>query len=124
MLHQIAGFCRRLFNSKGFQLGLRIVFGVYVVFDVYSVIRFITTAMDIGFSFGEALLFYFDLPFISGFGHRISASIVLGIIIGLFWHFSRKRKNREKDEPDEKAEESSDANQEEEIIETTHYRFR
>ena len=48
----------------------------------------------------------------------------LGIAIGLVLYFNRKRINREKAEPDEKPEESSDAVREEEIIETTHCKYR
>ena len=79
--------------------------------------------MDIGVSFGEALRFYLKAPFFYGGWVPPSAGVALGIAIGLTWYFNRKRKSREKAEPDEEAEKNSDAVREEEIIETTRYRY-
>ena len=102
MFRRIAGFFRRLFNSKGFQRSFRIFLGVYAAYYIYNVILFIKVAMDIGASFGEALR----------------------IAIGLAWALNRKRTNRETDEPEEKPEGSSGDAREEETIETTHYKYQ
>ena len=124
MFHRIAGFFRRLFNSKGFQRGLLIFLGVFVVYYFYNVILFLNVVMDTGASFGEALRFYFNLPLFYADWVLPSASIVLGIALGLAWYFNRKRINRENAEPDQKPEESPDAVREEEFFETTHYRHQ
>ena len=123
MFHRIAGFFRRLFNSKGFQRGLLIFLGVFVVYYFYNVILFLIAVMNTGASFGEALRFYFNLPLLYADWVPPSASIVLGIALGLAWYFNRKRINRENAEPDQKPEESSDAAREEETFETTHYKY-
>ena len=122
MFHRIAGFFRRLFSSKGFQRGLLIFLGVFIVYYCYNVILFLNVVMDTGASFGEALRFYFNLPPFYADWVPPSASIVLGIAIGLVWYFSRKRINREKAEPDQKPEESPDAVREEETFEPTRYK--
>lgn len=124
MFRRIAGFFRRLFNSKGFQRSFRIFLGVYAAYYIYNVILFIKVAMDIGASFGEALRFYFSLPFLGADWVTPSAGIALGIAIGLAWAFNRKRTNRETDEPEEKLEGSSGDAREEETIETTHYKYQ
>ena len=80
--------------------------------------------MDTGASLGEALRFYFSLPFLDGGWAPPSAGLALGIAIGLAWSFNRKRNNREKDEPEEKPEGSSDTVREEEITETTHNKYQ
>ncbi len=124
MFRRIAGFFRRLFNSKGFQRGLCIFLGVFVVYYFYSVIIYLIAVMNTGASFGEAIRFYFNLPLFYADWVPPSAAVALGIAIGLIWYFNRKRINREKAEPDEKPEESSDTVKEEEIIETTHYKYQ
>ena len=124
MFHRIAGFFRRLFSSKGFQRGLLIFLGVFVVYFFYNVILFLNVVMDTGASFGEALRFYFNLPLFYADWVPPSASIVFGIAIGLVWYFHRKRINREKDEPVEKPEESPDAVREEETFEPTRYKYQ
>ena len=122
MFQRIAGFIRRLFSSKGFQRGLRIFFGVSVAYYIYNMIFFLKIMKDIGVSYGEALRFYFHLSLFDTTRFPASASVALGIAVGLVWYFNRKRKNREEAEPDENAEQSSDAVREEEFIETTHYK--
>ena len=124
MFHRIAGFFRQLFNSRGFRRSLRIFLGVFAVYYIYNVILFITVVMDTGASLGEALRFYFSLPFFGAGWVPPSAGIALGIAIGLAWSLTRKRINRETDEPEEKPEESSGTGGEEEIIETTHYKYQ
>lgn len=123
MFRRIASFFRRLFNSKGFQRGLRIFCLVFIGYFVYSVILFLNAAMKIGIPFWDALRSFFHFLLFNSGRFPPSASIALGIAIGLIWYFNRKRKNTQQAEPDEKAEASSDTVQEEEIIEPTHYRY-
>jgi hypothetical protein len=124
MFRCIAGFFRRLFNSRGFQRGLLIFLGVFIVYYFYNVIIYLRAVMNTGASLGEALRFYFSLPLFYADWVPPSAGIALGIAIGLVLYFNRKRINSEKAEPDEKPEESSDVVREEEIIETTHYKYQ
>ena len=123
MFRQIAGFFRRLFSSKGFQRGLRIFFGVSAAYYIYTMIVFLKVMKDIGVSYGEALWYFFEFTILGGGRIPVSASVALGIAAGLVLYFNRKRRNREEAEPDEKAEKTSDTVQEEEIIETTHYKY-
>ncbi len=123
MLHRFAGFFRRLFNSIGFRRSLLIFLGVFVVYYIYNVIIFLIAVMNTGVSPGEALRFYFSLPPFYADWMPPSASVALGIAIGLVLYFSRKRKINEKAEPDEKAEENSGAVREEEIIEPPHCKY-
>ena len=84
---------------------------------------YLKAVMNTGASLGEALRFYFELSVFDFPYIPASASVALGIAIGLIWYFSRKKRNMEEAEPDETAEKSSDAVQEEEIIEPTHYKY-
>ena len=123
MIHRIAGFFSRLFSSKGFRRGLLIFLGVFIAYYAYNVIIFLIAVMDTGVPLGEALRFYFNLPLFYADWIPASATVALGIAIGLVLYSNRKRKIREKAEPNEKAEESSDTVREEEFTETTHYRY-
>ena len=124
MFRRIAGLFRRLFNSKGFRRSLCIFLGVFVVYYIYNVILFLTVVMDTGATLGEALRFYFSLPVFDADWVPPSAGFALGIALGLVWYFNRKRSSRETAEPEEKPEESSGAVRDEEIIETTHYKYK
>ena len=121
MFHHIAGLFGRLFSSKGFQRGLRIFFGISVIYFLYNVGLFLAAVMKTGASFGEALRVYFEISFFDIARIPASASVALGIAVGLVWYFNRRR-NRKEAEPDEKTEEPSDAVREEEIVEITHYK--
>ena len=123
MIHRIAGFFSRLFSSKGFRRGLLIFLGVFIAYYVYNVIIFLIAVMDTGVPLGEALRFYFNLPLFYADWIPPSATVALGIAIALVLYSHRKRRNMEKAEQDEKAEESSDTVREEEFTETTHYRY-
>ena len=124
MFRHITGFFRRLFNSRGFRRGLLIFLGVFIVYYFYGVIIYLRAVMDTGASLGEALRFYFSLPLFYADRVPPSAGIALGIAIGLVLYFHRRRVNTEKAEQDEKPEDSPDAVREEEIIETTHYKYQ
>ena len=123
MFQRIAGFCRRLFNSKGFRRGLRIFFGVFVAYYIYNFIIYLIAVRNTGVSFLGALRVWFDIVFFNISRIHPSASIALGIAIGLVWYYNRKAKNSEKAEPEKEAKAPSEAAPEEEIIETTHYKY-
>lgn len=124
MLHRIADFFRKLYNRKGFRRGLWIFAGLFAFYYVTGVILYLRAMMNTGVSLGEALRFYFfELPSFYAGCLPPWVGVALGIALGLMWYFSMKRKKQEKTEPDQKTEESPDAGQQEEIIETTHYRY-
>ena len=124
MFHRLAGFCRRLFSSKGFQRGFRIFVGVFAAYYIYNIVLYFIAMKNAGVPFGAALRFYFSIPLFYDARIPPSASVALGIAIGLIWYFHRKNRNKEKAEPETLAEESSDTVREEEIVETTHYNDR
>ena len=124
MLHRITNFFRQLYNSKGFRRGLRIFIGVFTVYYIYNVIIYLKALMSVGVSLGEAIRCYFELPFVCAGCLPPSAGVALGIVIGLVWYFNMKKSKQENAEPDQTAEEFPDAEQEKEIIETTHRRYQ
>ena len=121
MFQRFISFCRRLSESKGFRLGTRICSWVLIAYILYSFVIYMIAVKEIGMSFREAFSFFFSLPLYSFSPARTSASVAIGIAIGLIWYFSRKQKTEKTEE--EKPAGDSDSAQEEEIIETTHYRF-
>lgn len=89
---------------------------------VIASVRFLMTAM--GVSLGTALSIFFqniDLFFTSFFSGK---SLLIGTILGLLMFFRLRNRNAEETAEEETAEEAKEsAPEEEEIIETTHYRF-
>lgn len=123
MFRRFIGFCSRIFSSKGFRRGFRILSCVLAVYYLAGLIQYFTEVMNHGISFWTALRFILSFM-LTGVGVIHPAiSVAIGIAIGFIWYFIRKQKKEETAEPDEKAEESSDAAPEETFIETTHYKF-
>ena len=89
---------------------------------VIASVRFLMTAM--GVSLGTALSIFFqniDLFFTSFFSGK---SLLIGTILGLLMFFRLRNRNAEETAEEETAEEAKEsAPREEEIIETTHYKF-
>lgn len=123
MFRRFIEFCKRLFRSKGFRRGLRITLLVFLAYYLYNGILYIRAARSIGIPFWTAVSWLFKTPLLMGTPAWPSASIALGVIIGLIWYFHRKKQNEPQEELEEKADETPAPPQEEEIIETTHYRF-
>lgn len=121
MFQRFIGFCRRFSENKGFRRAIRICSWVFAAYFLYSFVMYLIAVMNTGISFREALSFFFELLLFSFSPVRTSASVAIGIAIGLIWYFSRKQKTEKTEE--EKPAGDSDPTQEEEIIETTHYRF-
>ena len=121
MFRRFTAFCRQLFSNRGFRRGLRIFFWVFIAYYIYNVILYIAAAMKVGIPFRDALSFFFQAPLFEHGYIRPSASIAVGIAVGLIWYFHHRKAGREKEEPEEKAEEPAAPVQEEEIIETTRY---
>ena len=89
---------------------------------VIASVRFLMTAMEV--SLGTALSIFFqniDLFFTSFFSGK---SLLIGTILGLLMFSRLRNRNAEETAEEETAEEAKEsAPEEEEIIETTHYRF-
>lgn len=89
---------------------------------VIASVRFLMTAM--GVSLGTALSIFFqniDLFFTSFFSGK---SLLIGTILGLLMFFRLRNRNAEETAEEETAEEAKEsAPEEEEIIESTHYRY-
>ena len=90
--------------------------------SVIASVRLLMTAM--GVSLGTALSIFFqniDLFFTSFFSGK---SLLIGTILGLLMFFRLRNRNAEETAEEETAEEAKEsAPREEEIIETTHYKF-
>ena len=90
--------------------------------SVIASVRLLMTAM--GVSLGTALSIFFqniNLFFTSFFSGK---SLLIGTILGLLMFFRLRNRNAEETAEEETAEEAKEsAPEEEEIIETTHYRF-
>ncbi len=126
MMKKIAGFFRRLFASRRFRRGTRILFWVTIAYIILIMARILIAFKDAGFSFGEALRFFFSIslfdfdpmwPFI--------AIVFFAIALGLICYYQGKEKSRntEEDIKEEKPAELSDPVQEEEISKPDHYQY-
>ena len=124
MFRRIAGFIKQFFKSKRFRRGLYVFLGAFAASYIYHVILLISIFMDSGSSLEEALRLYFSHPLFDAGMLSYIAGFPLGVAIGFTLCFNRRRENRETDEQEEKPEESSDTVREEEIIETTHYKYQ
>ena len=102
MFRQIGAFFRRLFANRGFRRGLRIL-------------------MHTGLPLGKALRILFRTPLSGSVIPLPFASVALGVVIGVVWFYRRKKQKQQAQE--KKAGETPAPKQEEEIIETTHYKF-
>lgn len=123
MFQRIISFFRRLTGSRGFRRGLRILFWVFVVYFLYNITIYLFAVMRIsGVSFPEALRFFLNLPMFPMGISAPSASIALGLAVGLIVYFNRKRKKEAPQESGEKPAEAAEPVQEEEFRETTRYR--
>ncbi len=112
-------------RNKGIRRVALLCLSVLLFWGGWSVIasvRFLMTAM--GVSLGTALSIFFqniDLFFTSFFSGK---SLLIGTILGLLMFSRLRKRNPAEDIEEESAEEVKEsAPQEEEIIETTHYKF-
>ena len=119
MMKKIAGFFRRLFASRRFRRGTRILFWVTIAYIILILARILIAFKDAGFSFGEALRFFFSIslfdfdpmwPFI--------VIVFLAIALGLICYFQGKEENGNTEE--EKPVEAPNPVQEEELSEPKH----
>jgi len=131
MMKRIAGFFRRLFQSKGFRRGilaLAVAFGAYYLYNMYLFWR---VMRDSGLFTSEGIIsIILRTPLIDQGRYLIPTPIGIGIIIGVVWFFYRKGKTNkaeepedEAEEPEDKTEEPAETKQEEEYIEPPQHRY-
>ena len=121
MFRQIADFFRRLFANRGFRRGLRIFLWLFVAWYLYNIYRYLVALRNTGLPFGKALRILFRTPLAGSVIPIPFASVALGVVIGVIWFYRRKKQKQQ--EAEKKAGETPAPAKEEEIIETTHYKF-
>lgn len=101
MFQRFINRCRRITGSKGFRRGMRIFGWLFAVYYIYNITLYLIAVMSTGATLQEALRFFFSLSLIENSRMLPSASIFLGVGIGLIWYFRRKDKKSEAEAPAE-----------------------
>ena len=111
---------RRLFRSRGFRRGTRILFGVSIALIIYNLVMILIAFKSADIPFRDALRFFFSLsPFEFDHAWPFFILIFLAIVLGLICYFQGKEENGNTEE--EKSAEGPDPVQEEERSEPKHY---
>ncbi len=126
MMKKTAGLFRRLFTSRGFRRGTRILFWVTTAYLIYIITRLLITLMSLGSSFREALRLILSIS-PSDFDPMwpFYVLIFLSIALGLICYFQGKEKSRNatEDTVEEKPAELSNPVQEEELSEPKYHQY-
>ena len=113
MMRKITGFFRRLFRSRGFRRGTRILFGASIAIIIYNLIMIMIAFMRTDIPFRDVLRFFLSLsPFEFDFAWPFFIHIFLAIALGLICYFQGKEENGNTEE--EKTVEEPNPVQEEE----------
>ena len=126
MMKKTAAFFRRLFASRGFRRGTRILFWVTIACIIYNLIRIMIAFTDAGIPFRDGLRFLFSIsPFAGSFIWPFFAIVFFAIALGLICYYQGKgeSRNTEEDIKEEKPAELSDPVQEEEISKPDHFQY-
>lgn len=127
MFRKLIGYCRRLFQSKGFRRAVRILVWVFLAYVAYLFVLCMKILLDIGVPFSEALPLLLKLKLLPEGYTPPSVWIALGLAFGLIWFFHRRDQKKEAEEAKAKEEEPAEASapaQEEEFIEPPRYQSR
>ena len=120
MMGKTAALFRRLFRSRGFRRGTRILFGVSIAIIIYNLVMILHAFTEADVPFRDALRFFFSLsPFEYDFARPFFILIFLAIALGLICYFQGKEENGNAEE--EKPAEAPNPVQEEELSEPKHY---
>ena len=120
MMGKITGFFRRLFRSRGFRRGTRILFGVTIAIIIYHLVMIMIAFMRVDIPFLDALGFFFSIsPFEADFAWPFFILIFVTIALGLICYFQGKEENGNTEEA--KPVEEPNPVQEEEPSEPKHY---
>ena len=117
---------RRLFRSRGFRRGTRILFGVSIAIIIYNLVMILVAFKQADIPFRDALRFFFSLsPFEFDHAWPFFILIFVTIALGLICYFQRKAESRNTEEETEKEKPAdlSDADQEEELSEPKHAQY-
>ena len=124
MMRKITGLFRRLFISRGFRRGTRILFGVSIAVNIYNLVMILIAFMRTSIPFRDVLRFFLSLsPFEFDFAWPFFIHIFLAIALGLICYFQGKEENgnTEEDTVEDKSTELPDPVQEEEPSEPKYY---
>ena len=120
MMRKITGFFRRLFRSRGFRRGTRILFGVSIAVNIYNLVMIMIAFMRTDIPFRQVLRFFLSLsPFEFDFAWPFFIHIFLAIALGLICYFQGKEDNGNTEE--EKTVEEQNPVEEEELSEPKYY---
>ena len=123
MMKKTAAFFRRLFASRGFRRGTRILFWVTIACIIYNLIRIMIAFTDAGIPFRDGLRFLFSIsPFAGSFIWPFFAIVFFAIVLGLICYFQGKEENGNTEE--KKPVEEPTPVQEEELSEPKYYQQR
>lgn len=126
MMGKITGFFRRLFRSRGFRRGTRILFWASIAIFTCDLVMVMIAFMHTDIPFLDALRFFLGLtPFAFDSAWRFFIHIFLAIALGLICYFQGKAESRNTEEGTEKEKPAdlSDADQEEELSEPKHAQY-
>lgn len=120
MMRKITGVFRRLFKSRGFRRGTRILFWVSIGIIIYNLVMILNAFMSADIPFRDALRFLFSFsPFDFESAWPFFILIFLAIALGLICYFQGKEENGNTEE--EKPVEEPNPVQEEELSEPKYY---
>ena len=120
MMRKITGLFRRLFISRGFRRGTRILFGVSIAVNIYNLVMIMIAFMRTDIPFRHVLRFFLSLsPFEFDFAWPFFIHIFLAIALGLICYYQGKEEHGDTEE--EKTVEEPNPVQEEELSEPKHY---
>ena len=120
MIRKTAGFFRRLFRSRGFRRGTRILFWGSIGIIIYNLVMILIAFKSADIPFRDALRFFFSLsPFDFDSAWPFFILIFLAIALGLICYFQGKEENGNTEEANPV--EEPNPVQEEEPSEPKHY---
>ena len=120
MMRKITGFFRRLFRSRGFRRGTRILFGVSIAVNIYNLVMILIAFMRTSIPFRDVLRFFLSLsPFEFDSAWYFFIPVFLAIALGLICYYQGKEEHGDTEE--EKTVEEPNPVQEEELTEPKHY---
>lgn len=122
MFQRFIRLCGRFFRSRGVRIGIRILLGLILALAIRDIIKFLIVNRRSGAPDGEALRILFGIPLRDAGPYFLtSAGIAAGIVAGLLWYRSRKKKKAQEPEETPEAQAPPEEKTEEEFIEPPRY---
>ena len=126
MMKKIAGLFRRLFTSRGFRRGTRILFWITIGIVIYNLAMILIAFMSADIPLRDALRFFFSLsPLDFDSAWPFFILIFIAIALGLLCYLQGKEEsgNTKEETKEENPAELSDPVREEELPEPKHYQY-